>query len=304
MVLVCLTVMEDVAAVEAVLTADPMTICSDIRQAGFVNLLPRDTIDSFLLILQDKISVSGSAPSIYLVRALAHILHAAVSALEVNERDIKSVSDAVDARIRALFQIIPRVSETNLPLYAIRCGLMYGVVAVYESKQPQWKVGALNTTSDGFAGVAGVAGFVPDVLGIKLSQYVGAPVNGIAAGVIGRVEAKKKRLDKGLVHAERKFQLQVLGEADKGLVASYRSGASDHEPRPARGPFAADVMSDFKETAWEVFDAVIRDEDFETSVQRPTKLESQAQPFWGISWMAATAPQHRARITADTRRNQ
>lgn len=313
MLLVSLCAQKDMTAVAAVLATHPVAICYDLRMANLLRWLPLETTSSLIHILQVIIHSHGAMPTDSRIRALAHILHAMAADREII-KELKSDNDRIQAKIEGLFLAIPRLHPKSVPLYAIRCGLVYGVVAVHEGERYDREARRLKVTSNVVSGMAGMTSIVPDVNGVPVGKIVAAPTNGVAAAIISGIDEQKKHLAHSVVLVESKFRLQVLGEADRGLEASY----GNNVPHSAHGfpipAFSVDTMNKFKDRAWCVFSNAILEENRVTLVERPEPIKEPPEPQqpqqpWGWpAWMPGSPPRpppplplYTPRVSADRR---
>lgn len=277
MLLISYAVIGDWPAAERVLDTQPVAICDDLRIAGLVGMLPVLAITNILSSLLKRVASNGCVPADARCRAVALLFHAVASDLGLDEEFISSVNDAVQFKIETLFQQIPREDAQSIPLYAVRCGLVFGVVAVQENKRYKRKIRWWRRGGNAIAGIAGATAVIPDVAGVSIKDVVGAPVNAAATVAISSIDRIKEGLRQGLVHVEDKFKSQVLQEADEGLVASYLGNTPTDGHGNAIPVYSSERMDRFKLLAWRIFRTALRHEGLDTTVKKPESSSSGNQ---------------------------
>ncbi|WOO83654.1 uncharacterized protein LOC62_05G007174 [Vanrija pseudolonga] len=253
---------------ELLLRIHPVIICGDLHEAGLVGHLSRRIVGSISATLLSLIGESGCIPTDPLIRAAALLLHNIAADLGPGKGVTRSFNDAVQARIEELFRAVPRVDEFSVPLYAVRCGLVYGAVAVQEYKAYQKNVKWWKRGRKVVSVMPKAVALVPDVAGVNTSTIVGPAVNAAAAAAAtSGIDRKKKRLSEGVFHVEHKFTSQVLEEADQGLIASYVGSAPTDRHRNPIPAYPSETTNMFKLLAWRVFYLTIEQQGFETAVE-------------------------------------
>lgn len=207
-------------ATEEVVTTHPVIICNDLREAGLVGLLPPSAITKILSILLDKIRSSGCRVEDPKIRAAAQILHSIAADLGVDQGITKSVKDTVQARVEGLFQKVPRVAERSLPLYGVRCGLVYGVLAVQEYKAYEKSVRWLNRGEAAVIGMSAAATGLA-ATGLSATGLVDSrSAKPHAAIVSSSFDRKRKVLMAGVNEVEGKFWAQSWKQTRASLPAT------------------------------------------------------------------------------------
>lgn len=225
--------------------------------------------DDILEVCQEAIFLEACITTSSNFRAISHIL-----VNRICERSTPDISpEGIDEKLQFLFSDMPRVQEGNVRFYGIRCGLVYGSMAAYECEMRDKRTRWYQKGSAAVTGASTTIANIPSVNGVPVGSLVEPVATGIRGVVLDSLGRREKRLGAGVGLVEYRFLTQVIGEANQGLLASYRGDNVDRDlvgnPIP---PYSPEQMVCFKEAAWEVFKLVMHDENRQIGIHLPREV--------------------------------
>lgn len=278
-VLLCLVLRRDFVAAERFFRVNPWSIATDVREAKLGWIVSRDPSRPdivFLDYLLNKLKSEGrSRTDDMTLQACTSLL---ISHLEGQKASlVDETSYTIQGYLHKLFCNQHQGSTTMM---AVANALAYGALAVflsdnYETKS--WKYSGWEAavgTSGAVASAAARASGIPAV-GSTLSAVVKVGSKGLSMWA----SLKQAKMRKVVLGVARKFQLQVLREAEERQLRNMRgvlqTKASDG------GLFSRSQLDDYIYTASVVFNIIVA----ETKV--PLEIEVTGKADLDMSWRRA-----------------
>lgn len=239
-------------------------ISRDIRSAGLGPLLPRSFFWTVLGQLQITTYKKGVLSGPRSFRPITHLLISKV--FDSTSADI--TPEGIQRKLDLLFQTLPRLYREDLRFYAVRCGLVYGSLAAYESKARDRRTFKYEIAAAAVTGATSTLANIPTVSGVPVGKMI-EPVATSVRGTLNYFFRRRQRHHgTGVGNVEHKFLVGVIGEANEGLLASYPPGQiprdENRTPRPAFTPVQ---LAQYKQTAWQVFQFVMNEENCHINFQ-------------------------------------
>lgn len=293
---------------------DGYGIAYDIRNASLDSLFHPSMIQDTFKHLQIGLFKQGYFTTGDLVRSLTHLLIDQIFE-PLGAPDI--TPEGINDKIFQLFAQFPRHAKHNIQFYGIRCGLVYGAMAVYESEMRDRWPRKFQRGSSTVIGASATTRRLRTIHGEPVGTLIQPAVTrilGVVLDSFGRKGLKHRKdrkgrkgrhlaADVGQVHHQvhhqvdhqvhhqvhhqvdhqihHRFLSQVIGEANQGLLASYGAHPVYREEGDMIPPYSPEQLECFKQTAWEMFQFVLNEEgrtvDFKLP---PTALEAPQLKRW------------------------
>lgn len=267
--LVGLHICGDLEGMVKVFRMNHQGISLDIRNAGLGSLFHQYFIWEVLTTLQQTTYLTAVPTSPTYILPISYLLISSV--FDGAFADI-TPTGIVD-KINMLFHRLPRLHQHNMRNYAIRCGLVYGSLAAYESKARDRRVRKYEIAAAAVTGATVTVANIPTLQGVPVGKILEPASTGLRGALNNVFDRRRKHLGSGLGQVEYRFLIDVMEEANQGLVASFPEGLppvdADGNPRPA---YSSERLFQFKKTAWQVFQVIMNAECCQIGFKLPDKL--------------------------------
>lgn len=220
------------------------------------------------------------------------------SVFETRSADI--TPQGIRFKITRLFQLLPRVHDDNLRFYAVRCAIVYGSLAVFECRARDRRARRYKLASALVTDASEAIANIPTVNGVPVGKMIEPAATAVRGGLNSFFKQKQKHYSTGVSNVLNMFVLDVLGEATEGLLASYPPGAverdADGNPLPA---FSPSQLTVFKQSAWQVFQVIMNDENCEITLELEKSLLLQPPKIVHARWPTKLTGTVYPRISSD-----
>ncbi|KAL1405522.1 hypothetical protein Q8F55_009159 [Vanrija albida] len=176
----------------------------------------------------------------------------------------------IDRKLLDLFERLPREQPSNIRAYGFRCGIVFGVLASYESAARGRRSRKYLLGSAAVTGASSAIENLPNVNGVDVGKVMEPAATGVRGVLLEILGWRRQRLGAGVSLVEYMFLTHVIGQANEGLPGSYDRNKAIRDAEGNILPaFTGEQMRLFKETAWTVFQIVMNDEGHQIGFTLP-----------------------------------